>query len=203
MTPRATGITRRLPVEDEAGDIVGWVLFESLADFVKVEGVYVPAEFHLRFPGSPEQPSLLITFHARDDALVCAAITIESKTEGREVLPKDFEITRRKLRDWKEMACKAVMHAAEQSGESLALSRNVSPATARKAYNAAQKRSRTKITDKLLREVAQLYRDNVEEGPWQAITERYGVSESTAGRYVLLARKAGYLPPTKSGKKKA
>ena len=33
--------------------------------------------------------------------------------------------------------------------------------------------------------------------------DRFGVSESTAGRYVLLARKAGYLPDTTAGKKQA
>jgi hypothetical protein len=80
---------------------------------------------------------------------------------------------------------------------------SVDPAAARKAYNAAQKRTRAKVTDKRLREVAELYRDNVDDGPWQAIMDRFGVSESTAGRYVLLARKAGYLPPTKPGKKNA
>ena len=54
-----------------------------------------------------------------------------------------------------------------------------------------------------LKEVAALYRDNVDDGPWQAIMDRFDISESTAGRYVLLARKAGYLPPTNPGKKKA
>jgi len=33
--------------------------------------------------------------------------------------------------------------------------------------------------------------------------DRFDVSESTAGRYVLLARKAGYLPDTTAGKKQA
>jgi hypothetical protein len=79
----------------------------------------------------------------------------------------------------------------------------VDPAAARKAYNATQKRTRAKVTDKRLREVAELYRDNVDDGPWQVIMDRFGVSESTAGRYVLLARKAGYLPLTKPGKKNA
>ena len=62
---------------------------------------------------------------------------------------------------------------------------------------------RRKITDDMLREIAGVYRDHLDEGPWQAIRDRFGVSESTAGRYVLLARKAGYLPDTTAGKKQA
>ena len=60
-----------------------------------------------------------------------------------------------------------------------------------------------KITDDMLAEIAWVYRAHLHEGPWKAIQDRYGVSESTAGRYVLLARKAGYLPATTAGKKQA
>ena len=63
---------------------------------------------------------------------------------------------------------------------------------------------RRKITDDMLGEIARVYRDHLDdEGPWQAIQDRFDVSESTAGRYVLLARKAGYLPATTAGKKQA
>jgi hypothetical protein len=197
-------VTARIPIEDTDGHFVGWVVYDMFQDFVKVEGVYVPAEYHLRCPGGAEQPSLLITFQARDGAPACTAVNIESKTEGRQVLPKDFEVIRRKLNGWSEVAFKRVMHTARQSGGERAIGFGaIDPAVARKAYNAAQKRTRTKVTDKLLKEVAELYRDNINDGPWRVIAERFGVSESTAGRYVLLARKARHLPPTKSGKKNA
>jgi hypothetical protein len=55
----------------------------------------------------------------------------------------------------------------------------------------------------MLAEIARVYRDNLDAGPWQAIQDRFGVSESTAGRYVLLARRAGHLPATTVGKKQA
>ncbi len=199
-----TSVTTRIPIEDIDGHLVGWVVYEMLQDFVKVEDVYVPAEYHLRCPGDAQQPSLLITFQVRDGAPVCTTVNIEAKNEGRQVLPRDFEIVRRKLNSWSEVAFKQVMHAGQESGGEKAISIGpVDPAVARKAYNAAQKRTRAKVTDKLLREAAELYRDNVDEGAWRVIAERFSVSESTAGRYVLLARKAGYLPPTKPGKKNA
>jgi hypothetical protein len=198
-------VTARIPVEDTDGHLIGWVMYEMLQDFVKVEDVYVPAEFHLRLPGDADQPSLLITFQVRDGAPVCTAVNIEAKTEGHQVLPSDFEKLRNGLNGWSEVAFKQVMHTArQQSGGEKAISLgSVDPVVARKAYNTAQKRTRTKMTEKLLREVADLYRDNVDEGPWRVIAERFGVSESTAGRYVLLARQADHLPPTKPGKKKA
>jgi hypothetical protein len=200
----------RIPVEDTDGHVVGWVMFEMFQEFVEVEGVYIPAEFHLRYPGGAlgpggsEQPSLHITFQARDGAPVCTAVNLEAKPQGRQVLPRDFEIIRRKLNNWSEVACKLVMHAGQESGaeNTIALSR-VNAAVARRAYNAAQKRTRTKVTDKLLSEVAELYRDSGADSAWRVIADRYGVSESTAGRYVMLARKSGYLPPTKPGKKQA
>jgi DNA-binding transcriptional regulator LsrR (DeoR family) len=54
----------------------------------------------------------------------------------------------------------------------------------------------------MLEEVAALYREYFDDGPWQVIADRFGVSEVTAGRYVGKARKAGLLPPTTPGKKK-
>jgi hypothetical protein len=62
---------------------------------------------------------------------------------------------------------------------------------------------RRKVTEDMLGEIARVYRDHLDEGPWRAIQDRFSVSESTAGRYVLLARKAGYLPVTTAGKKQA
>jgi hypothetical protein len=52
-------------------------------------------------------------------------------------------------------------------------------------------------------EVAALYRDNLDNKPWSAIARHYNVTEATAGRYIVLARKAKLLPPTEPGKKKA
>ena len=203
-----------IPVVDaKTHAVVGWVIHEvvqdwqKIRDWQKVGDVYVPAEYHLRLPGSAEpsgeeQPSLLITFQVRDGAPVCTAVSIESTHGGRQVLAGDFKTLGRKLNKWREVAFKLVMNHG-QGGEKALTIGPVDRAVARKADNAAQKRARTKVTDKLLKEVANLYRDNVNDAPCRTIRERYNVSQSTAGRYVLLARKAGYLPPTKPEKKKA
>ena len=75
---------------------------------------------------------------------------------------------------------------------------------ARAAYTAiSRKPTRRTITERLLTDVALLYRDNIDGKPWSVIAKHYNVSEATAGRYVVLARRAGHLPQTTSGKKKA
>ena len=56
---------------------------------------------------------------------------------------------------------------------------------ARAAYTAiSRKPKRRTITERLLTDVASLYRDNIDGKPVAVIAEHYDVSEATAGRYV-------------------
>ncbi|MGV0069430.1 hypothetical protein ACRU44_17015 [Mycobacterium colombiense] len=60
------------------------------------------------------------------------------------------------------------------------------------------------INDDFLKEVAQVYRANVDNrAPTKAVAKRFGVKERMAGTYVERARRKGFLPPTKQGQKKA
>jgi hypothetical protein len=56
------------------------------------------------------------------------------------------------------------------------------------------------ITDDLLREVAEVYRSNLDRGPTQAVAERFSKAPSTAALYVKLARDAGFLGAAIRGK---
>jgi hypothetical protein len=64
-------------------------------------------------------------------------------------------------------------------------------------------RERRMITDSHLRLVAEVYRENLRSGPTKAVGKHFGVANRMASTYVDKARKAGYLPPTKQGQKKA
>ncbi len=179
-------------------------MWDGFANVVDVDGVLLPVEFLLRYPGSTDQPSLQLTFGIRRGEPACTAITIESKGEGRPVLPKDIEIIKRELNNWSEVAITSVMHHADERDPSVIKAPAfVDDSTARSTYRASQKRARKGGVEDRLDEVAALYRDNIKGGVYRAIAERFGVSEATAGRYVGRARKAGLLPPTQSGKKKA
>jgi hypothetical protein len=191
-------LTVRIPVHDESDNLLGWVLWDEVGEFAELGEYVVPATFYLRFPNAPGEPSLQLTFAVRDGAPVCTAATLESKPQGRELLPKDFNDVRRNLPSVTEQAFRGVMRVSQEHFPG-----PVDDATARRAYRSKRADTRRKITDELLREVAALYRDNLDSGPWRAITERYKVSRATAGRYVMLARQAGHLPPTTPGKKQA
>lgn len=61
-------------------------------------------------------------------------------------------------------------------------------------------RRRHRITDEFLREVAAVYRRNIDGGaPTQAVAKEKSVSHSTAARYVAQARQRGLLGQTKAG----
>ena len=59
------------------------------------------------------------------------------------------------------------------------------------------------ITDSFLRAVAVVYRQNIDHAPTQAVARFFGVKSRMASTYVDRARRAGHLPPTKQGQKKA
>lgn len=73
---------------------------------------------------------------------------------------------------------------------------------ARRAYAATEVRRRRRVTRDLLNDVAQVYRAAHDEGqpPTAAVASAFQVSHSTAGRWVVEARKAGILGPASGTK---
>ncbi len=59
------------------------------------------------------------------------------------------------------------------------------------------------ITHDFLKSVGEVYRQNISHAPTKAVAKAFGVKDRMASTYVDRARKAGYLPPTKQGQKKA
>ncbi|MFI9505618.1 hypothetical protein [Nocardia sp. NPDC052566] len=60
-----------------------------------------------------------------------------------------------------------------------------------------------RVTDELLRRVAEVYRENIDHAPTAAVGRIFGVKTRMASTYVQKARERGYLPKTQPGKKKA
>jgi len=62
-----------------------------------------------------------------------------------------------------------------------------------------------RVTDALLKQVADVYRENNEAGafPTLAVAREFNVSRSTSARWVGLARSAGKLPRTKQGESRS
>ena len=65
------------------------------------------------------------------------------------------------------------------------------------------KEGKRKILTDLLRQVADVYRANIDHAPTEAVARTFGVRSRMASGYVQRARERGCLPPTKQGKKQA
>jgi hypothetical protein len=186
----------RVPIEDDGGHLFGWVMWNEEDDWVETAdgSGTLPVEFHLVWPGTAEQPKAKMSFIVRDGEALCCAVSVDAKPGGPEVTPADLDTVARGLRGWGFYAALSLLQGSQ--GEL--------PCDDKAPKKTKNRRPRQrKITDDMLAEIAQVYRDHLDEGPWQAIQDRFRVSESTAGRYVLLARKAGHLPATTAGKKQA
>jgi hypothetical protein len=59
------------------------------------------------------------------------------------------------------------------------------------------------INSEFLKQVADVYRQNIAHAPTRAVAKEFGVKPRMASTYVDKARKADLLPPTKQGKKLA
>ncbi|WP_181025290.1 hypothetical protein [Mycobacterium kansasii] len=62
---------------------------------------------------------------------------------------------------------------------------------------------RRHVNAELLRQVAEVYRANIDKAPAEAVGRTFGVKQRMAHEYVRRARERGFLPPTTQGKKKA
>ncbi len=60
-----------------------------------------------------------------------------------------------------------------------------------------------RITGDFLKQVAQVYRDNIDHAPTAAVARTFGVKHRQATDYVKQARERKFLPPTKQGRAKA
>ena len=193
----------RVPIEDDDGHLMGWVLWNDLDERVEVAdgSGTLPVEFHLLWPGTAEQPTAKVSFGVRDGDVWCSGMSLDAKPAGREVTPADVETVAGGLKDWTQIAGLIALRGDQEQLPPDEADRPAQDAADRAPQ--ARRPRRRKVTDDMLGEIARVYRDHFDEGPWQAIQDRFSVSESTAGRYVLLARKAGYLPDTTAGKKQA
>jgi hypothetical protein len=63
-----------------------------------------------------------------------------------------------------------------------------------------RREARRRVTDETLREVARVYRENVENNPTAAVAAYTGRAHRTAALYVQQARAAGFLGRTTPGK---
>ncbi len=109
-----------------------------------------------------------------EDALMLAALLVSTDAKWR-----DTPFGRRELAAAPELYEGPWVRPSANESERLATKR---------AVQQTRKGPRRKVTDELLRDVAEVYRAHIDDRPTQAVRERFGMPQSTAALYVRRAR---------------
>jgi Family of unknown function (DUF6214) len=176
--------------------------YDPASGRVQVGDRWVPPRIIVHSAGSANEPDLRMMIEVRQGIPVYTEVTLHARPDGPEVRRRDLDIP---LDGWLEQivaACSLIARGIDASGNWTTL---VQPIEDRAALtNVRRARSgRPRIPQERLQEVADVYREHIEERPTEAVSRAFGVSHRTAARYVQQAREAGLLPDTTPGKRKA
>jgi hypothetical protein len=179
------------------GQLIEWTRSHR---YEAIAGVEAPAWVSQRVYGSDGGPDMFVKVAVRDGSPEVVELSIKSR-------PGQSEVRQKHLRaiDLEQLVTE--LYATEVSEAD----HNSTPAEYAAAKRIAEKfverqrRSRDYriITNEFLMKVAEVYRENIHHAPTKAVARHFGVRDRMASTYVDRARKAGHLPPTKQGQKKA
>lgn len=183
---------------------IGWIEYDAAA-MRQVGDRLLPAEVIATFPSDATSPALRLRLAIVDGVPQCRDIHIEAKPEGREVRTSDLRSV--PLEQWiGDLFAVAASRIVSTSGGVVTAVDEADPrrlTQARRVVERARAASRRSVTDDLLREVADVYRANVDGRPTEAVQRAFGVAHRTAAKYVQLARAKQLLPPTTPGRRNA
>jgi hypothetical protein len=174
----------------------------TLGPFVEAAPNYhMPA--WLELDGSVvDEPGIHARVELRDDIPRLVEVGWRAGPDSREIKPKDLrghdlsliiDMLYRRFVIWVDHENRKVWEADLDS----ALSRDI------REFLDQRRTGKRQITTGFLKAVAQVYRDNIEHAPTEAVARTFGVKHRQATDYVKQARDSGFLPPTKQGRAKA
>jgi len=175
---------------------------------ISAEERYLPVWFEIEVDGDLDGPGWFTRIEIRDGAPCCTELRFTSPPGVREI--RQIDLRRVQLaalvEDFTAAWSLKVIRGEDGQVESMEIPwiGTAAHGQARRAVQRARAvRGRRAITPEVLRTVAEVYRENLSSYPTKAVRETFGVSERMASEYVQRARRAGLLPPTVAGKKKA
>lgn len=175
------------------------------AGIVRVKDRAVPAAFQMEVCSDNGTPDLVLSFEVRDGVPQCRRAELRSTEDGREVLSSDLRGV--KLEDLLELAVLQVAMSLTVEHQEGGVVSHMTPITteveARETLTqirSARREGRRRVTDDLLRDVARIYRENVDSNPTAAVADHTGRRHRTAALYVQQAREAGFLGASIPGK---
>jgi hypothetical protein len=176
-----------LYADDAPDDLIGWAAwseFEESDDITRA-----PAAFSV-FAGDEGGPELRLDFRVNGGDVSCVKLELRTTTDQNALRPRDLKDAIRVLSDWPDRVVDMVAYAHRNGVPGPDISR-------RRPFR------RRKVTTKRLAEVADVYRRHLHSQPTAAVAEHFAITRPTAGRWVVSARRAGLLPPTTPGIKRA
>jgi hypothetical protein len=172
-------------------------------DFVPLGLARVPRRFTVHLVDREDRiwqaagrgPDIELTFEVRNGRHECRGARVSSPDDAaREVTASDLAGVR--IDDTLEMAMEYIFRGST-GDEASEIARGVE---ARRAARDARASRKVKITDALLREVASVYRANVNGKPTEAVASHFGRQHRTATQYIQKARERGFLGAAIKGK---
>ena len=195
----------REPVGESPDRVMGYAEWWADEPKVLIGNTVAPQRIDIDLVGDGYQPGYKARIEIIGGVPQCRMLAVESVEGGREVTALDIKAIR--VNDFIDVAIgSSAMDFVDQhaDGSRVITRTSYGPKTVASAHKAVQRaRTPRTITDGVLRNVAEVYRSNLDGNPVEAVGKSFGVKHRTAANYVQRARAAGHLPPTTPGKKMA
>lgn len=137
---------------------------------------------------------------AAESKVRCVGLTLNARDGGKDVAARDMRKV--PLGECIRLATTAALRPIERTGNALTI-QLMGPTDATEASKLASRGPQRRVTDKTLRETADIYL-HAEHKPTDAVHRLHSekpISYSTAARWVMKARERGFIPPTKEKKR--
>jgi len=196
----AWDVRRRIPSATSTITVV----YEANEDRIQhdSEGIVTPEYFtYVEVPNDPVAPVYVIEFVQEDEgAPRVKDFHVHQRNDGgREIRSADL----RRFRPLEDVLEDAWAAVSSRRTDSTPASEIVQPfelerefADKKGVVRGLRRQARRRVTDDVLREVAEVYEANLAtQAPTRAVKEHFGLADSTASLYVKKARDRGYLKP--------
>jgi hypothetical protein len=187
----------------------GWVDGESATALVKIGDRMMPNRIDANFPGADGQPSLDLAVEVFDGAPRCTDLRFTRVEGGRPVRTSDLNAIQ--LNQWvDDLAAMFAIPVTGRVGQQLfggPAATEQMRASADLFVKSRRAGDRRKVTEERVQRAVQIYIDNFEDHPTDAVAREMGIERSMASRLLTLARKrktdGGFelLPKGTPGKK--
>lgn len=155
-----------------------------------------PRRFALRYRPVGDEPEWRMLIEIRDGVPICISVAVDATEAGRGVRSGDLRLS---VEDYLELATENVSSRLAGPAYQQRID-DLRTGAARRAIRTSRQSARRKVTDDVLRGVARIYRENLDNNPTEAVRAHLGVADRTARLYVRRAREAGHLGPALRGK---